>query len=63
MNEGEKFFVRIMVRAFGLDAEAAAVAALVKSENDGEVPKGVFVDKKAKDLLDIEAERRRCHLG
>jgi len=45
MNEGEKFFVRIMVRAFGLDAEAAAVAALVKSENDGEVPKGVFVDK------------------
>jgi len=43
-GEAEEFFVKILVRAFGIEAEAAVARALVKSEN-GEVPKGVLVDK------------------
>lgn len=45
MTPGEKFFVKIVVRAFGIEAEAAAAKVLAQKENDGEVQKGLFVDK------------------
>jgi hypothetical protein len=34
-----------MIKAFGIEAEASAIKAMIKAENDGEVPKGVIIDK------------------
>ena len=45
LEDPQKFFCRVMIRAFGIPAEAAVVKAIVRKENDDNVPTGVLIDK------------------
>lgn len=43
-DEAQKFFCRVIIRAFGVAAEAAVVKAAIK-DKFGNTPKGALVDK------------------
>jgi hypothetical protein len=40
------FITKIIIKVFGIAAEAAIIKELVKIENDGKIPKGILIDKK-----------------